>query len=63
MESEIRVFQDLLTHLNRTRDLTGRNESTSKMSSSGRNAGDRVFIVGLLIELIWGRHGDGGGVS
>lgn len=38
-------FQDLLTHLNRTRDPTGRNESTSKMSSSGRNAGDRVIII------------------
>jgi hypothetical protein len=43
--SEIRVFQDLLTHLNRTRDFTGRYESTSAMRSSERTASDGVIVM------------------
>jgi hypothetical protein len=55
--SEIRVFQDLLTHLNRTRDLTGRKESNSAMRSSGRTVG--------IVCTHWGggivcTHWDGG---
>lgn len=55
MGSEIRVFHDLFTHLNRTTDFTGRNESTSAMRSSERTASDGV-IVALCIDLIWRRY-------
>lgn len=49
--SDIRVFQALLTHLNRTRDFTGRKESNSSMRSPGRNTG----VAGVMIvETQWG---------
>jgi hypothetical protein len=37
VESEIKVFHDLHTHFSRISDLTGRNDKTSVISSSGRN--------------------------
>jgi hypothetical protein len=38
--SEMRVFQELLTHLNRRRDFTGSNDKNSAKRSSGTDAHD-----------------------
>lgn len=48
VRSEIMVFQDLLTQLNRTRDITGRKESILTMRSSGRT----TSVVGVMIDAV-----------
>lgn len=44
--SENRVSHDLQQHLNRIRDLTGRKESSSVISSSGRIIGPDAELGG-----------------
>lgn len=55
--SEIRVFQHLLTDLNRRRDLTGRNKSTSRMRSLERIEG--TVSDGVIVMAV---NGDGNDV-
>lgn len=63
---EIRVFHDLQTHLNCTREFTGRNDRISTISSSGRNSSDwldccefgwgefmRKEFRALLLQMLW----------
>jgi len=57
--SEIRVFQYLLTHLNRTRDLTGRKEKTSAMRSSERDGNPNIPLSLLRLGMKFGRVDDG----
>lgn len=58
--SEIRVFQDLLTQLKRTRDFTGRKESTSATRSSERTAGDGGIVISVMKAARWLVVRDGG---